>query len=135
MLGVIVAVDADSVFSILQPTMGLEDVRTYLVEARSERGVAPAPLPEGSAQGSGFRGVHLNANGNRQRSLSQLRRNTRCSDTMHWNPVLQETVVAEVPQSAVVGRSLAAVLASGLVGLLTILIAAIAVLGHCPNHQ
>jgi len=43
-------------------------------------------------------------------------------------PSLQAAIVSEIPQTVVTSRSLAAVLASGVVGLITIIIAAIAVL-------
>jgi GAF domain-containing protein/HAMP domain-containing protein len=126
-LGVVVGVVRPAaVLGILQPTMGLENVNTYVVDSDLNV-VSNSPLPAGSAQAP----ILQQSIQNRSGSGSAGYRNYAGTPVLgyySWNPVLQETVVAEVAQSAVVARSIAAVLASGLVGLLTIFIAAIAVL-------
>ncbi|HET6847032.1 MAG TPA: GAF domain-containing protein, partial [Anaerolineales bacterium] len=88
--------------------------------------VAASPLPEGTAQADIFRQAVQSRSGTGTAVYRSYTGNTVLG-YYNWNPVLQEIVVAEVPQTAVFSRSWAAVLASGLVGLLTILIAAIAV--------
>jgi GAF domain-containing protein/HAMP domain-containing protein len=114
------------VLAVLQPTMGLENVSTYLVDSELNV-VSTTPLPAGFAQAQVLRQTIQDHSG----TGSSVYRNyagTTVLGYYDWNPILQETVVAEVPQSAVAGRSLAAALASGMVGLLTLVIAGIAVL-------
>jgi GAF domain-containing protein/HAMP domain-containing protein len=126
-LGVVVGVVRPTdVLNILQPTMGLENVSTYIVDSDLNV-VSSASLPDGTAQADVFPRMFQARSG----ADSEVYRNYAGNTVLgyySWVPVLQEIIVAEVPQGAVSSRSLAAVLASGLVGLLTILIAAIAVL-------
>ncbi len=126
-LGVVVGVIRPAeVLGILQPTMGLENVQTYLVDGELNV-VSTSPLPDGSAQAPVLRQT-IQDHGGTGNATYRNYAGTAVLGYYAWNPVLQETVVAEVPQNEVIARALAAVLASGLVGLLTILIAGIAVL-------
>jgi GAF domain-containing protein/HAMP domain-containing protein len=126
-LGVVVAVASpDAVLGILQPTSGLADINTYLIDTELNpvvaAGASTAPIRQADIAtvianrgGSGSR-TYLNYAG------------VPVLGYYEWDPALQAAVVSEVPQNAVFSRSLAAVLASGLVGLITVIIAGIAVL-------
>jgi GAF domain-containing protein/HAMP domain-containing protein len=126
-LGVVVGVaKPDAVLAILQPTAGLADVNTYLVNTELVA-VAPGATEPRPVQAPELVAVVANRGG----SGSATYRNYAGIPVVgyyDWDPALQAAVVSEVPQGAVFARSLAAVLASGLVGLITIVIAGTAVL-------
>jgi len=127
LLGVVVAVASPEAFlNVLQPTMGLEDVSTYLVDAEMNA-VAPSALPAGVVQADAIESMVARRSGGGSSSYRNYA-GVSMLGYYDWDPALQAAIVSEVPQNVVFGRSLAAVLTSGLVGLLTIIIAIIAML-------
>jgi GAF domain-containing protein/HAMP domain-containing protein len=126
-LGVVVGVaNPDAVLAILEPTVGLADVNTYLVNTELLAVTAGAAQPQ-AVEAPEIAAVVSNRGG----SGSATYRNYAGIPVLgnyDWDPSLQVAVVSEVPQGIVVARSLAAVFASGLVGLITIVIAGAAVL-------
>ncbi|MFH1186236.1 MAG: GAF domain-containing protein [Chloroflexota bacterium] len=126
-IGVVVAVGSpDAVLSILQPTMGLEEVQTYLVDSEL-LAIGPASPASPAVQVDAITAVVSRRGGSGSGSYSNYA-GVPVLGYYDWDPTLQAVMVTEVPQNAVFSRSLAAVLVSGLVGLLTIVIAGIAVL-------
>jgi GAF domain-containing protein/HAMP domain-containing protein len=125
-LGVVVAVSSgDVVSTILGPTAGLTESTSYLVD-QQYRPATSMTSPESmvraaaitsvvSLQSGAGRSVYMNYNG------------TPVLGYFEWDPLLRAAVVAETPLTLLITRSLGAVLASVVVGLLTIIIAAMAV--------
>lgn len=126
-LGVVVGVARpDAVYNILQPAPGLENVTTSVLstDLRPVSTLEPARHP---LDVSGISAAMANGAGSGSGSF----RNAAGIPVLgyyEWDPTLATVLVSEIPQAAARARSLAAVLASGLVGLLTIIIASIAVL-------
>jgi GAF domain-containing protein/HAMP domain-containing protein len=126
-LGVVVSVSSpDAVLGILQPTQGLQDVSTYIVGSDLNVVSPAATSPGAVVQTDAIKNV-ISMRGGSGSGTYRNYAGTAVLGFYTWTPILQSATVAEVPQNVVVARSLAAVLASGLVGLLTIFIAAIAV--------
>jgi len=124
-LGVVVAVaNPDAVLGILQPTAGLGDVNTYLVD--SELNAVTSGATPAAVKAADIAAVVSNRGGSGSGSYSNYA-GIPVLGYYDWDPALEAAIVSEVPQNVVFSRSLAAVLASGLVGLLTIVIAGIAV--------
>ena len=125
-LGVVVSVSSgDVVSNILGPTPGLSDAETYLVD-EGFRPTARASSPQSIVTTPAIRSVITNQGGDG----SNIYINYSGAPVLGyyaWDPVVRAATVAEVPVGILVTRALAAVLASAIVGLLTIVIAAMAV--------
>jgi len=125
-LGVVVTVSSgDVVSAILGPTAGLTESTSYLVD-RQNRPASSMTSPESvvraaaitsivSGEAGAGSSVYVNYNG------------VPVLGYYEWDPVLRAAIVAEVPLTLLITRALGAVLASAVVGLLTIIIAAMAV--------
>jgi GAF domain-containing protein/HAMP domain-containing protein len=126
-LGVVVAVaSSDAVVGVLQPTSGLEAVNTYLVDSQMNA-VLPGALGAQVVRANPLRTIVQNRSGSGDATYTNYA-GAPVLGYYAWSPDLQAAIVSEVPQNVVFSRSLAAVIASGLVGLITIIIAGIAML-------
>jgi GAF domain-containing protein/HAMP domain-containing protein len=126
-LGVVVSVsNSDVIAGIMGSTPGLAAADTYLVN-RGFRPVTRMSSPTDIVSAPEIRRVIAGGGGSGS-SLYTNYAGVPVLGSYDWDPSLNAAIVAEIPQSSVATRALAALLTSGLVGLLTIAIAVIAVL-------
>jgi GAF domain-containing protein/HAMP domain-containing protein len=125
-LGVVVAVSSgDVVANVLGPTPGLPQAETYLVDEQF-RPATRMSSPQSLVTTPAIRSLIANQAGEGS-SIYFDYTGAPVLGYYVWDEVLRAAAVAQIPAGILFTRALAAVLASGIVGLLTIVIAAMAV--------
>ncbi len=125
--GVIVAVsNASLLFDIMAATPGLPNVDTYLVGG-DYRPILNSTTAVNAIQGTALTSVILAKSGNGS-DLYVNYAGARALGYYAWYPAMQMAIVAEVPESDVLSKAISTLLASGLIGIFTIVIAIVAIL-------
>lgn len=126
-LGVVVAVArGEVVTNIMGSTPGMSGADTYLVD-ETFRPVTRMTSPSNIVRSAAITRIISARTGSGSSSYVNFA-GVPVLGYYEWDPSLQAAIVAEVPQIVLATRALAALMASALIGLLTIVIAVIAVL-------